>query len=571
MKLTSVGVCLTVFLVQESWTHQHQEMLKQSLRVKNIKHWLSYVDQILSKGLTLTFVPDSTRHSALSNTRIFENYIVAQIIAFWHTASDLKPTGQAPCFALDMREIYFMKRSTTPKLILGVISEVGLTGEFYSSFYKATCWGIVVLVQKWYFRLHEMLHLNMTFYKLKIEMGQLYSCSLGSISVYIWQNKRTKRRLQFCGSYSDLPIYYHQNQFTLALKANRFVFFDILFQYMVMDSGVLSSIALPKQLPSAIRSPWYIKYRGIARQLMHFTLHCLKYQVLHLQFPLPDHSNTVSVFNGQGSKFLPVVCFLRSSKYPMHCVTSTFLATVYVTKSVGHHLKLKFEQSLKEKNITGNLSAPLSTSLVVQSSPELSSPGCLISDISCVWQLSTLTPHILNVTLSSKRKTNESNTCQFGCMSVFDQSPNATFEIYEICPSHQSQQDSQPRSVYSSAEKGKLVFHIHNGHCEQFVMHLLVSSSICTLLRVNLCETSEAPLTIQMNQIKPNSTECHVIQPFYNLPESKFKSKTKQARRDARFAETSLCKTAFQLSLTSALVQGINFKGHFHQGMYTFE
>ncbi len=534
-----------------------------SLRVTNAKLWFSYVEQLLSKGLKFTVQSFQVNYSALTRIRMFQYYIAIQIIAFWKKATEVKPPEPTPCFAYDMRLIYYTRSKTMHTLTIGTLSKVGLTGQFYSPVFQQQCWGIFELQHEWHFALHKKFHLNLTFHQFKIIIGNLDSCALGSLTLKPKKNARKRDRLQFCGSYGFLPVYYNHNLFSVMLQIERFVSFDIFFVYMVLDSNRITSVPLPK-VPPALRASWCLKYLEILEQLVHFELHCEKYQVLHLSFPPDFHKYKITVFDGPSTKASRVTCKTTNTKHPVHCITSSFHASVNFVKSVRVRLKLRFQQKVEDKEIIENLFVGLSASFAVGYFPEKSPAGCTNTDISCVWQSSALSGHILNITFSFHNSSNDSSLCPLGCFSVFDVSTNATTQISQLCFTNHTRQE---KSVYSSAEHALMVLHKPKEHCGHFVVDLLVNSVACRLTRVDLCEHHDAVVSISMPQFISNETQCHVIQPYFNISDSQFKS-IKAEKRKPRFARDPCCTSVFPLRLPTALAQKQHFTGYFDQGMF---
>ena len=551
-------VFVTCFMCHFGRTGQYYEMLNMILKNTN-KIWISYVNQLLTSGLRRTIIQNHWNCSALSKIQIYTNHINIQIVAFLQKATYFTIAPPPPCFWSDMRDIYYPYTTSIQTLTVGMIAEKGKTGEFYLPIFKQICTGIFWLQHEWRFLLHKQLHLNLTFDQFDIKISYLHSCALGSITVFPFKRSKLSHELQYCGYYPHLPLYFNRNCVSVLLSIQRYVSYNIMFCHMVMDSHSMTSVGLAAP---ALRSVWCISYTKLKSQLIHFMLQAHKYQLLHLSFISLDNDTKLQVFDGPHSDYRQITCYQASSTQPLKCITSSFLVTVHLIKSIHLPLKPRIKYSMKDMQIIANLSVTSTSSFVMGNFPRLALWKCKSTDISCVWQLHALPGHIVNLTLSFLQNTREDNICQFGCVSVFDQSPNDTIQISPRCFSNQT---GQNHSVYSITEHVLLVLHTHKEHCGSFMMHVVVSSSPCTLTRVNLCDHYDALVTIPTKHSKSNNTKCHILQPYHNVSESQFQILIKQAS-DPRFAPPSPCQTFFSFGQASAFEQNIHFTGFFTSG-----
>lgn len=168
-------------------------------------------------------------------------------------------------------------------------------------------------------------------------MAYLDSCVLGSLILQpltIKKSRRKSRRrgeLQYCGSYSYLPLYYDKQQLSVFLEIMRFVHFDIFFVFMVVDSDRMKSVAV-YSLPHTTKSVWGLNYLDIGMQLVHFVLQSEKNQVFHLEFRSLNNTSEVAVFDGSESQSAQVSCLETNAAHLVKCVTSSFLATVHILR-----------------------------------------------------------------------------------------------------------------------------------------------------------------------------------------------------------------------------------------------
>lgn len=221
---------------------------------------------------------------------------------------------------------------------------------------------------------------------------------------------------------------------------------------------------------------------------------------------------------------------------------------------------------MKEKKIVANVTGVSSTSVHVTLGhwPRSFSARCRSTDMNCVWQLYALPAHILNISLSFG---SEEEICKFQCVSPFDKATNPPTEISQLCSFHNSWQH---KSIFTTTALALLVLYSEQSQCGSLQVHLSLSSSSCSVTRVNLCDKFGAITAMHLNQFKPNKTHCHIIQPFHKVNESEYLILIREGLRNARFARPSKCPTFFPLNLSSAFLQNIHFRGFFRPSMCTF-
>ena len=329
----------------------------------------------------------------------------------------------------------------------------------------------------WRFLLDPRLELNLTFHRTYFSSYLSSKCVFGNLTLLTYFHTNTSNFV-YCGQYATTSNYPGSRAIDIILAIERFVAFDIVVSYSVIEFGIFESISLSLS-NNGIQPLSLIQMFPTDYIFYQFHLSTEKFKRIYLCHDSKQIQKYLSVYDGPDNHTAPLEK-ISSTKNLSWFLTQTFQCVVQLFfKEQDYFLAFKFKYfSEPIRNIS---KVTLNRSQI--KFLDFSNANCLPN--SQVWavQVKVHTGRMVNVTIQDLTYNGQVHSmCNYGGLATYDIVNNSYIEISTICKQHTGV--FKNRKIYSKTSLLLLVFYHYKEHAN-IKINLIVSATTCKSAFVN--------------------------------------------------------------------------------------
>ena len=328
----------------------------------------------------------------------------------------------------------------------------------------------------WFFFLDLRLELNLTIHHTYFTSVLSSKCLFGNLTLRPFFHGNGSKFV-FCGQHPTISNYLRSNMIDVILAVERFVAFDLVISYSVIDSGPLTSVAL--NLDNHKFQPLSMTLILPVNKIFYcFYMSTEKFNRLYL-----PHDNQIFkyalVYEGPGYHRDPLqpAAFRNNISWYL---SNTFQCTVHLylfESDITHLFNLRyFSEPI------GNISK-LYLNKTQTKWLNFSNENCLAKNQVCAIEITANNNSKVNLTVNHLIYHGQvHSTCNYGGLTTYDKVNGTYIEHSTICTPHNGV--FKQGNIFSKTSVLLLVFYLYEGHAHVEI-DSIVSSTACMPISFN--------------------------------------------------------------------------------------